>query len=116
MSGLNSTYDRYEILYGTIYFFLIFGIVYPMIFNIEFKPYYSLMLAIGYMLFMLMSKGIGSFLSNTQMSTSNQIAQCKYHCSSQCCSNNDCKNNDVDKECYDKCHTNCKENYDFNMN
>ena len=111
----NTTYDKYEILYGTIFFFIIFGIAYPMIFNIQFQPYNSLMLALGFLFFMLMSKGLGSFLSNVQMSTSNQLLQCIYNCKGICCSTNDCKDKDVDSSCYTECNTNCKNNANFTI-
>lgn len=109
MTGINPSYDKYEILYGTIFFFLIFGIAYPMIFNTEFHPYNSLMLAIGFLFFMLMSKGLGSFLSNTQVSTSNQLAGCIYDCKAGCCQTNDCSDKDVNSSCYNDCHKSCKE-------
>ena len=115
MSASNPNFNKYQILYGTVFFFLIFGIAYPMIFNYQFEPYHSLMLAIGFLFFMLMSKGLGSFLSNTQMSTSNQFSQCIYLCKGMCCNTNDCSEKDVDKSCYDDCHNECKTNAGYSI-
>ena len=113
MTGNNTSYDKYEILYGTVFFFIIFGIAYPMVLNLDFHPYNSLMLAIGFLFFMLMSKGLSSFLSGVQMSTENKNMQCVYSCKALCCGNNDCDDNNVDSSCYDKCNRDCNKTASF---